>query len=113
MVSYTRETMPPVSREDWDRVAAIKEEDIDCSGIPDLSTLSLRPRIPAPDWGEPCLAKVAVTCELDADVAAWLKQAGPEFQIRLNALLRQAMAARKTPAEVIGELVREKIAASV
>jgi uncharacterized protein (DUF4415 family) len=92
MVSYTHETMPPVSREDWDRVAAIKDEDIDCSDIPDLRTLSLRPRIPTPDWGEPRLAKVAVTCELDADVAAWLKQAGTEFQTRLNSILRQAMA---------------------
>ena len=44
MVSYTPETMPPVSQEDWDRAAAIKDEDIDCSDIPPLETLSLRPR---------------------------------------------------------------------
>jgi uncharacterized protein (DUF4415 family) len=92
MVSYTWETLPPVSQEDIDRATAIKDEDIDYSDMPDLRTLSLRPRIPSPDRGGPQPMKVAITCELDADVAAWLKQAGTEFQTRLNSILRQAMA---------------------
>jgi uncharacterized protein (DUF4415 family) len=92
MVSYTWETLPPVSQEDIDRVAAIKDEDIDCSDIPEITSLDGLRRIPSPDRGKPRLAKVAVTCELDADVAAWLKQAGTEFQTRLNSILRQAMA---------------------
>jgi uncharacterized protein (DUF4415 family) len=35
--------------------------------------------------------KVAVTCKLDADIVAWLKQDGKGYQIRMNAILRAAM----------------------
>ncbi|GHT68638.1 hypothetical protein FACS1894110_16660 [Spirochaetia bacterium] len=91
MVSYTNETMPLVSQEEWDRVAAIKDEDIDCSDIPPLDTLVLRPR-PLVDRGMYRPVKVAVTCKLDADVVAWLKHGGKGYQTRLNSILRQVMA---------------------
>jgi uncharacterized protein (DUF4415 family) len=35
--------------------------------------------------------KVTLTCRLDADIVAWLKQEGKGYQTRLNAILRQAM----------------------
>jgi len=35
--------------------------------------------------------KVAVTCKLDADIVAWLKQEGKGYQTRLNSILRQVM----------------------
>jgi uncharacterized protein (DUF4415 family) len=35
--------------------------------------------------------KKTVQIRLDADVLAWLKQAGPGYQTRANAILRQAM----------------------
>jgi uncharacterized protein (DUF4415 family) len=35
--------------------------------------------------------KVTLTCRLDADIVAWLKQGGKGYQTRLNALLRQVM----------------------
>jgi uncharacterized protein (DUF4415 family) len=91
MVSYTPETMPPVSQEEWDRLAAIKDEDIDYSDIPPLDTLSLRPK-PLVDRGMYKPVKVALTCRLDADIVAWLKQGGKGYQTRLNAILRQVMA---------------------
>lgn len=90
MVSYTPETMPVVSKEEWDRVAAVKDEDIDCSDIPPLDTLNLRPR-PIVDRSMYRPVKIAVTCKLDADIVAWLKRAGKGYQTRLNAILRQAM----------------------
>ena len=90
MVSYTFETLPKVSQEEIDRVTAIKDEDIDCSDIPDLSTLSLRPRS-AVDRNLYKPIKVALTCRLDADIVAWLKQGGKGYQTRLNAILRQVM----------------------
>ena len=40
MVSYTFETLPPVSKEDWERIDAIKDEDIDYSDIPEMKDLS-------------------------------------------------------------------------
>jgi uncharacterized protein (DUF4415 family) len=35
--------------------------------------------------------KKTVQIRLDVDVLEWLKQAGPEYQTRANAILRQAM----------------------
>jgi len=89
-VRYTLETLPPVSKEELDRVDAIKDEDIDCSDIPEATEFSnFRP------WEERQMlkpAKVSVTFELDADIAAWLNQEGKGNQSRLNGILRQAIA---------------------
>ena len=89
MVSYTLKTLPKVSQKELDRVAAIKDEDIDFSDIPEIKGLSgLRPR---PDRNLYKPIKVAVTCKLDADIVAWLKQNGKGYQTRLNSILRQVM----------------------
>ena len=80
--SYTMETLPRLSKEDLDRVAALMDEEIDCSDIPeikDLSGLRLKQE------------KVAFTCNLDADIAAWLKQGGKGYHASLNSILRQLM----------------------
>ena len=37
---YTLETLPPVSKEDIDRVDAIKDENIDFSNIPEVTDFS-------------------------------------------------------------------------
>ena len=90
MVSYTLETLPPVSKEDLDRVDSIKDEDIDFSDIPEFKDFSgFRP------WQDRKLykpLKITVTCKLDADIVAWLKQGGKGYQTRLNAILRREMA---------------------
>ena len=90
IVRHTLETLPPVSKEDLDRVGAIKYEDIDYSEIPEITDFSkFRP------WEQRQMfkpVKVAVTCKLDADIVAWLKQGGKGYQTRLNAILRQVMA---------------------
>jgi uncharacterized protein (DUF4415 family) len=90
MVSYTFETLPPVSKEDWERIDAVKDEDIDYSDIPEMKDLSgLRPR-QVRELKKP--EKVPVSCNLDADIVEWLKQDGDGYQTRLNSILRQAMA---------------------
>ena len=90
MVSYTFETLPPVSKEDWERIDAVKDEDIDYSDIPEMKDLSgLRPR-QVRELKKP--EKVPVSCDLDADIVEWLKQDGDSYQTRLNFILRQAMA---------------------
>jgi uncharacterized protein (DUF4415 family) len=91
MVSYTLENLPPVKPEEWAEFDALKDEDIDYSDIPPLDTLSLRPRPPV-DRGMYKPVKVALTCRLDADIVAWLKQGGKGYQTRLNSILRQVMA---------------------
>jgi uncharacterized protein (DUF4415 family) len=90
IVRYTLETLPSVNKKDLDRVDAIKDEDIDYSDIPEVTDFSkFRP------WEQRQMfkpVKIAVTCKLDADVVAWLKQGGKGYQTRLNTILRQAMA---------------------
>jgi uncharacterized protein (DUF4415 family) len=44
--------------------------------------------------------KVTVTCKLDADIVAWLKQDGKGYQTRLNTILRRAMPNDRDPAPV-------------
>ena len=88
-VSYTLETLPPISKKERDRVAAIKDDDIDFSDIPEVKELSgLRPRLNNRLYKP---IKIAVTCKLDADIVAWLKQGGKGYQTRLNSILRQIM----------------------
>ncbi|MDR1248516.1 MAG: BrnA antitoxin family protein [Treponema sp.] len=90
MVTYTLENLPPTNIEVRDRGIATKNGDIDCSDIPDLSALKLRPK-PLVDRSMYRPVKVTLTCRLDADIVAWLKQGGKGYQTRLNAILRQAM----------------------
>ena len=72
MVSYTLKTLPKVSKKDLNSIAAIKDEEIDFSDIPEIKGLSgLHPRL---DKNLYKPIKVAVTCKLDADIVAWLKQ---------------------------------------
>ena len=86
---YSLENLPRPTKEDWDRVDAIKEKDIDYSDIPEITDFSkFRP------WEQRQMfkpVKIAVTCKLDADIVAWLKQGGKGYQTRLNAILRQVM----------------------
>ena len=65
------------------------------------------PQLPAPAWENPIRGmdawlktvragvykpvKQAVSMRLDADVVAWLKQAGPGYQTRANQILREKM----------------------
>jgi len=90
IVRHTLESLPPVSKEDLERVDAIRDEDIDCSDISEVTDFSkFRP------WEQRQMfkpVKVAVTCKLDADIVAWLKQGGKGYQTRLNSILRQVMA---------------------
>ena len=67
IVSYTMETLPSISEKELDMVAALKDEDIDCSDIPEINNLTgLRPKLRKANEPE----KAAVTCNLDVNIAA-------------------------------------------
>ena len=89
MVRHTLKTLPPINKEDLDRVDAIKDEDIDYSDIPEITDFSKFYPWEQRKMFKP--VKVSVTCKLDADIVAWLKQGGKGYQTRLNSILRQAM----------------------
>ena len=69
-------------------VAAIRDEDIDFSDIPELTARDFGRAIPNPYYRP---VKKAVSARLDADVIAWLKSKGAGYQTRMNQLLRKAM----------------------
>jgi uncharacterized protein (DUF4415 family) len=89
IVSYDLENLPKVSKEEWARVDAVRDEEIDYSDIPEFKDLSSFHPFADRKMYKP--VKVAVTCKLDADIVAWLKQGGKGYQTRLNSILRQVM----------------------
>ena len=73
-------------REELRKLAAMPDEDIDTSDIPEIT-----------DWSNSVVGKFyrplkeAITVRLDADILHWLKQGGRGYQSRLNAILRREM----------------------
>jgi uncharacterized protein (DUF4415 family) len=68
------------------RIDALKDEDIDYSEIPDLSTLGEE------FWNQAVIKraepKAQVTIRLDREVLDWFKAQGKGYQSRINAVLR-------------------------
>ena len=93
MVCHTPETLPPLTdtqREHLAELAALPDESIDTSDIPELSdeawSAGVRGRFYRP-------VKQQITARVDADVLDWLKSQGRGYQGRLNAILRREMLA--------------------
>jgi len=88
-VRYSSENVPKPTKKDWDKLDSVKDEDIDYSDIPEITDFSKFNPWEQRQMFRP--VKISVTCKLDADVVAWLKQDGKGYQTRLNNILRQAM----------------------
>jgi uncharacterized protein (DUF4415 family) len=69
-------------------IAALPEDEIDLSDIPELSEELLRKAVRGRMYRP---VKKPVTMRLDADVLEWLKAQGPGYQTKANALLRKEM----------------------
>lgn len=70
-------------RTDWNRLRAMKDEDIDTSDIPELDESFFKnARVVMPP------EKKHVSIRLDADVLDWMKAQGKGYQSRINAVLR-------------------------
>jgi uncharacterized protein (DUF4415 family) len=69
-------------------LAAMPDDRIDTSEIPELSEEQLRQAVRGGMYRP---VKRPVTMRLDADVIAWLKQGGRGYQTKANALLRREM----------------------
>ena len=66
IVRYSSENVPKPTKEDLDRVDAIKDEDIDYSDIPEIIDFSKFCPWEQRQMFKP--VKVAVTCKLEADM---------------------------------------------
>ena len=94
-VSYTLESLPPVTeerREELARLAALPDDQLDLGDIPELTDEQLAEMRPAALYRP---IKHQITARLDADVLAWLKAGGQGYQTRMNAVLRAYMLAKK------------------
>jgi uncharacterized protein (DUF4415 family) len=72
------------------RLAAMSEDKIDTSDIPELPPGAWKNAVRG-KWYRP--VKQPVSIRLDADVLAWLKSKGDGYQTKVNSLLREKMLA--------------------
>ena len=83
----TSRDLPPELREEVDKLAAMRDEDIDFSDIPEVTDFSGFHR---PEFYRPI--KQQLTLRLDADVVAWFKgqaKNGERYQTTINRVLRE------------------------
>jgi len=71
-----------------DAIAALPDEAIDTSDIPELTEEDFRRGVRGMFYRP---IKKPVTMRLDADVLQWLKKDGPGYQTKANWILRYAM----------------------
>ncbi len=94
IVRYTLSNMPP-GRIDREKVNATTPEEIEAQAVEDdsISTeeeLRNMVAVAPEDW-----AKEMISIRLDRDVLAFFRAAGPRYQSRINAVLRQHMDAER------------------
>jgi uncharacterized protein (DUF4415 family) len=91
MVSYTLETLPPLTeadRENLRALAARPDSEIDFSDIPEMTDEQWK-NAERGHFYRP--VKRQITARVDADVLEWLKAQGKGYQSRINAILRREM----------------------
>jgi uncharacterized protein (DUF4415 family) len=91
MVRYSRTPHSPLSEEAEQQLAALArmpDELIDFSDIPPLDESFWKNAIRNPYYKP---VKKQLTVRLDADLIAWLRNAGKGYQTRINSILREQM----------------------
>jgi uncharacterized protein (DUF4415 family) len=88
MVSYTLDTLPPISDARLEEMKALAERpdsEIDFSDNPEITDERWKNAI----FYRP--VKQQITARLDSDVLHWLKSQGKGYQSRMNEILRDKM----------------------
>jgi uncharacterized protein (DUF4415 family) len=91
IVSYTLETLPPMTEARLAKLQALADRpdsEIDFSDIPELTEERWR-TAERGHFYRP--VKRQITARVDADVLEWLKSQGKGYQSRINAILRREM----------------------
>lgn len=89
IVRYKASDIPPMTKEDAERIEAIRDEDIDYSDIPPLTDEFWENAKRLDELYRP--QKRQITVRIDADILEWLKNGGKGYQTRLNDALRYVM----------------------
>lgn len=79
---------------DWQRVDALRDEDIDLSEAPEITPEIFATAIVRRGL-QPPPSKQQITIRLDYDVLKWFRAQGEGYQTRINALLRAYMEAHQ------------------
>ncbi|MCP4658259.1 MAG: BrnA antitoxin family protein [bacterium] len=77
----------PRSLTDWERVDALRDENIDLSDCPEI-TPEMFSRAIVRRGRKPTVPREKLMISLDADLAAWYKAQGRSYQQQINAILR-------------------------
>ena len=95
IVTYTREELDAMRQRgedqtDWKRLAAMKDEDIDCSDIPELDDdFWANAKVVMPK------TKEHISIKVDREVLDYFRKDGPGYQTRMNAVLKSFVAAHQ------------------
>jgi uncharacterized protein (DUF4415 family) len=88
--------MKTISKTDWDRVDAMKDEDIDTSDIPELdASMFANAKILLPQ------RKESITLRVDKDLLEWYKSLGKGYQTRMNAVLSLYMKTKQNESKTV------------
>lgn len=91
IVRVKLEDAGPISKERLEEIAAIPDDQIDTSEIPELDA----DWFAQAEWRDFSQPKKQVTLRLDPDVIEFFKKDGRGYQTRINAALRAFMRARR------------------
>ena len=84
-VKYTRSEIDTLPDEtDWERVDALTDEDIDAAASSDPDA----PPTDASFWKDATVVMPENIIIVDADLLAWFKAHTPDYETRINAVLR-------------------------
>ncbi len=78
---------------DWERLDALRDEDIDLSDVPEITPDMFARAVVRHGLKSPA-RKAQLTLRVDRDVLEWFKSQGRGYQTRINALLRAYMEAQ-------------------
>ena len=93
MVSYTLDTLPPMTDERFKELMALAERpdsEIDFTDNPEVTEERMKTAIRRGFYRP---VKRQITARLDSDVLHWLKSQGKGYQSRMNEILRREMLA--------------------
>jgi uncharacterized protein (DUF4415 family) len=90
----SRESTSKESLTDWQRLDALRDEDIDLSDAPEI-TPEMFAKAVVRRGLKPPPSKRQITIRLDEDVLKWFRAQGEGYQTRINALLRAYMEAHQ------------------
>ncbi|WP_291845265.1 BrnA antitoxin family protein [Maricaulis sp.] len=90
MIRKKLSELEPISEERLRELAAIPDDEIDFSDIPELDEAWFAEAVV---WTPP--TKKQITLRLDDDIIAFFKESGKGYQTRMNAVLRAFVDAKK------------------